>query len=139
MNRIFKRLANENDYEYEEENDEIIENFNISNLLVSSRALRNTYNDICHKQFSRTEGPLDIWIDNDENYILVDGYHRFIEMLFKSIETTTIRIVGHGYTDYWATPRDPFVVDFSLKFNGLEEFCDDEVLQDDYDELFKNR
>ena len=62
-----------------------------------------------------------------------------IEMLFKSIETTTIRIVGHGYTDYWATPRDPFVVDLSLKFNGLEEFCDDEILQDDYDELFKNR
>ena len=68
--------------------------------------------------------------------MLVDGYHRMIEILFTNKTNYDIKIWGVGYTDYWADITDPFEIDFNLKWNGLEDLADEECLQDDYDDLF---
>lgn len=131
-----KRLIKKSIYNLQYEKNDIINNFEINKLLISTKSLYNAYVDFLSGKPSTTNEPLGIWINSNNEFMLVDGYHRLIELLLKSTTTSDIKIWGIGYSDYWKDIDDPFNIDFNLKWNGLEEFADEECLQDDYDNLF---
>lgn len=126
-----KRLIKAENYSV----NEIITEFDISKLLVSRNSLYGAYINISSNKKSKTNEPLGVWINDDNEFMLVDGYHRLVELLFKKIEKSDIKIWGIGYTNYWADIVDPFEINFNLKFNGLEDLADEEVLIDDYENL----
>lgn len=113
---------------------DIIKDLNISNLLISENSLEMAYHDFSGGRRSMTSGPISVWIYNDE-IILVDGYHRIAEYLLKDIQFCDAEVTDIGYSDYWVKPSDKFVVDFNLKYNGLENIIDEELLEYDKDEL----
>lgn len=131
------RLKKLSEYTGEYDIDDIINNFDISKLVVSRDSVFESYKDcIDRNKKSQTVGPLGVWITNDNEYVLVDGYHRLIDMLFTGKQYTDIEIWHIGYSDY-RYPNDKFEINFSLKWNGLEDICDEEILEMDYEEHYQ--
>ena len=134
-----KRLKKLNEYNLQYDIGDIIKDFDISKLIMSRDSLYQSYNDVIrnNKESVSTGMPLGVWITDDNEFVLVDGYHRMIDLLFNGIKQADIEIDTVGYSDYWAYPNDKFDIDYSLKWNGLEDFCDDETLEDDYEEHYQ--
>ena len=117
-----KRLKKLNEYNLQYDIGDIIKDFDISKLIMSRDSLYQSYNDVIrnNKESVSTGMPLGVWITDDNEFKQAD------------IEIDTV-----GYSDYWAYPNDKFDIDYSLKWNGLEDFCDDETLEDDYEEHYQ--
>lgn len=132
-----KRLIKKSIYSGEYDVDDIIPNFDISKLIMSRDSLYGAYSDCFnYNKKSTTNAPIGVWITDDGEFVLVDGYHRVAEMLLQGIQQTDVEVWNVGYSD-WKYPDEKFIVDFSLPWNGLEDFADDEILQDDYDNNYK--
>jgi hypothetical protein len=107
----------------------------VDNLLVSRRSMFGTMQDFEDGKSSRTTGPLEVWKMEDGSLQLINGYHRLFQSLLMGCKKVTIQIVGEGYTDYWTktSSTDKFHFDTNLKFGGLEDLADDDILIDLYD------
>lgn len=133
-----KRLIKKSIYDGEYDIDDIIPNFDISKLTLSRNSLFGAYSDcIDYNRKSQTKGPLGIWITDNGEYVLIDGYHRMIDMLFMGQQYADLEVWNIGYSD-WKYPDEKFEINFSLKWNGLEDLCDNEILENDYEEHYCN-
>jgi len=113
----------------------------IGDILVSREAMWGAFNNVDSGRVSKTESDiLEVWKIEDERLLLVDGLHRFVELLLKGVKQVKVDIVGEGYSDYWATPYPgkEFEVNSSLKYGGLEDLADEEILDDLYNKLYGN-
>ena len=131
-----KRLKKLN-YSLNYEIGDIIKDFDISKLIMSRNSLYKSYIDVsCNKKTQSMGQPLQVWINDNDEFILVDGYHRIIDLLFTNQRYYDIQIESIGYSD-WVYPNDKFNIDFSLEWNGLEDFSDEETLESDYEDNYK--
>ena len=92
-------------------------------LIVNKDSLRSAYFNVSDGKGSHTSGPVDVWHLPEENkYLLVDGHHRLVHHMLAGGGNVPARVVGSGYSDYWATPdknkRFPFQPE--SQFRGLE-------------------
>lgn len=104
----------------------------LQDFLVSRRSLFAAFQDIKRGKISKTKKAVDIWLTKDNEYQLVDGYHRYFEAVLLDKRDLLAEIIGRGYTDYWAEvkPSDRFKYSPSLEFRGLEDLADVEVLEE---------
>ena len=100
----------------------------VSQLLVNDDGLRQaTYNTMDGKG-SRTQGPLSVWKLEDGRHLLVDGHHRLVRHLLNGATAVPYKVIGEGYTDYYAIPQKPFQYKKS-RYGGLERFAEGKLLQ----------
>ena len=107
-------------------------NINISGLLLSKRSLLGVFDNFIdgRKSQSYTQ-PLSVWKTDNGKLFLIDGYHRIFDFLLNGELEQNIIILGDGYTDYYAEPKDDnvFVVNVDQRFNGLENIIDINMLE----------
>jgi hypothetical protein len=77
----------------------------LSDLLTSSRSMREAQADIAAGRGSRTKGPVRVWRTEDGRLLVTDGQHRLAEAAARGDRTISVKLTGEGYSDYWATPR----------------------------------
>lgn len=77
----------------------------LSDLLTSSRSMREAQADIAAGRGSRTKGPVHVWRTEDGRLLVTDGQHRLAEAAARGDRTISVKLTGEGYSDYWATPR----------------------------------
>ena len=105
-----------------------------ANLIISRNSLFRAMQDVEKGRTSKTvNSPIEVWgLEGNQNYQLTDGYHRvFVYLIFGS-KSVQAEIIGRGYSDYWtiATLHDRFQYNPTLKFQGLENLADEEILED---------
>jgi len=94
-----------------------------SDLLVSKSAIVRATQDWFNGKGSKMGSlPLDLWALDDGRKLLVDGYHRLSKLLMQGKTSFGHRVVGQGYSDYWAVPSNDDVFEFrpDLPHGGLE-------------------
>lgn len=109
-------------------------NIPIANILISRNSLFAAMQDIERGQrtYSRDE-PINLWQIKNQEYQLVDGYHRIFEILLMTNQHSVLAtIVGQGYSDYYATTgmKDRFKYEPNQEFHGLENLADEEILEE---------
>ncbi len=77
----------------------------LSDLLTSSRSMREAQADIAAGRGSRTKGPVHVRRTEDGRLLVTDGQHRLAEAAARGDRTISVKLTGEGYSDYWATPR----------------------------------
>jgi hypothetical protein len=77
----------------------------IGDFAYSEDGLLRAMSDIRRGATSRTRGPVSLRYDPDKDtFFVIDGYHRLAEAMNKNKRRIDVKIVGSGYSDYWATP-----------------------------------
>lgn len=103
----------------------------VQRLIISRRSLFGAMTNWSAGRRSRTDGPISIWITEDDKYLLVDGYHRVFEALIKGESILDVEVVGDGYTNYWVTPRpDDYFTYQATKYSGLEDLAEVDILDE---------
>ncbi len=74
-------------------------------ILTSQKAFDGAAANVKERKGSKTKGPLEVWRTEDGRYLLVDGQHRFAAGVGKGQSKFKVKVIGEGYTDYYATPR----------------------------------
>jgi hypothetical protein len=114
----------------------------IDKLICARTSIQQVFADIEQGRLSRTTGPLSVWYAPEyhqqpvRGYLLTDGHHRLVEQLLRGTaapftwEEVSVRQIGSGYTDYWATPApEDRVVFAASRFGGLESIFPFERLE----------
>jgi hypothetical protein len=80
-------------------------NVPVGSFAYDRRSLLRAHADVRRGRLSKTHGSLDLRYDPDKDtFFLIDGYHRLAQAMVAKEPTIDVRIVGSGYSDYWATP-----------------------------------
>lgn len=103
----------------------------LEKLVVDRNSLLNAYSNVTSNRGSHTSGPVDVWVTEKGEHLLVDGHHRLVHHLLSGKHGGAVpaRIVGTGATDYWRTPppNEPgnsssrALLDSKLKYGGVED------------------
>lgn len=76
----------------------------VSQIVLYRRSFNGALADVESGRGSHSSGPLEVWITEDGRYLLVDGLHRFVEGILHGVTSFNVKVVGKGYTDYYASP-----------------------------------
>jgi len=113
-----------------------VRTINTSDILIDRHSIYKTMGDIEHNRTSRSKGPLSVFHlisgENKGRYLLEDGFHRLFILLLKHQTRVKVNIIGAGSssgTDL-ATPIKPFKIDPNLKYMGLEDLADEDILDE---------
>jgi hypothetical protein len=120
----------------------------LGNLVVFRSSLYRAFDDCERGKCSHTKGPVEVFPLRSEQgkYQLFDGYHRLIEYLtarkhLKNNHTIPVKIVDKEWVrkTYSIAPEgDRWEYDGSLKYGGLEDLADEEIIDDLANQLQKN-
>ncbi len=120
-----------------------VKKIDTKDILIGRSAIYDTMTDIEEGRPSRSTGPLKVYhiIEGEHKgrYLLADGYHRLFVLLLNHKTKIDVDIIGYGdgrNTDI-AIPYKNFSIDPSLKFMGLEDLADEEILEDLKEKLNK--
>ena len=106
---------------------------NLEDLYYQKPSLETILKNVAKGNISHStdkEG-IDLWKCDDGSLMVVDGYHRTIEMLLNGVRNVKARIVAYGYDDIHSTPlKGPIFKPTDQKFGGLEAFASVEQLED---------
>lgn len=112
-------------------------------IFINRDSFYDTMTDIEEGRLSRSTGALKVYHitsgNNKGKYLLSDGFHRFFILLLNHTEEVTVDVIGYGdggNTDL-AIPYKPFKIDPNLKYMGLEDLADEEILEDLKEKLLK--
>lgn len=82
-----------------------LSNVPINSFAYDRRSLLRAHGDVQWGRPSKTHGPLNLRYDPEKDtFFLIDGYHRLAQAIGAKQPTVDVRIVGSGYSNYWATP-----------------------------------
>ena len=73
-------------------------------ILASKRSVEESAVDSRSGRGSRAKGPLEVWRLEDGRLLLIDGHHRFAEGIRSGKRNFEVKLIGEGYSDYYATP-----------------------------------
>jgi hypothetical protein len=77
----------------------------IDAFAYSIRSVDAAQRDISHGATSKTRGPISLRYDPDKDvFFVIDGHHRLAKAMNQNKRAIDVKIVGSGYSDYWATP-----------------------------------
>jgi hypothetical protein len=134
-------------YDIEEDEPTIKENICISKILVNREAMRQTLLDISNGKISKTNGHLECMYNIDGLLQLTDGHHRLCELLLDSKETASVIISFDERSGCLNQAYAKIEIEDAIEltpdnlYGGLEDFADDDTLEDylvDYKKL-KNK
>jgi hypothetical protein len=107
-----------------------------ADLLIERSSIFKTMTDIEQGRGTRTEGEISVFHltegKNKGKYLVEDGYHRLFLLLLGHQTKIKVNITGYGSeinTDL-ATPLKPLKINPSLKYMGLEDLADVEILEE---------
>jgi len=107
-----------------------------ADLLIERSSIFKTMTDIEQGRGTRTEGAISVFHltkgKNKGKYLVEDGYHRLFLLLLGHQTKIKAKITGYGSgisTDL-AIPLNPLKINPSLKYMGLEDLADVEILED---------
>ena len=80
---------------------ELIE-LSLNDLILVKSSINGALYDVSTNRGSQTEEEIEVWQVKDK-YVIVDGWHRFVELALKGIIVFAVQVVGRGYSDYWVT------------------------------------
>lgn len=93
-------------------------------ILVGRDALFEANSNNVYGKGSFSHGkPIELWKLPDGRHLLTDGHHRLAHHLLTGGANVPLPavVVGEGYTDYWATPQNPFRYK-PTTYGGMEDF-----------------
>lgn len=76
-----------------------------SEILTAKRSFEGAARDNAAGAGPKTKGPLEVHKTEDGRLLLTDGQHRFAAAVARGDTHVPVKVVGEGYSDYWATPR----------------------------------
>jgi len=107
-----------------------------ADLLIERSSIFKTMTDIEQGRGTRTKGIISVFHltegKNKGKYLVEDGYHRLFILLLDHQTKIKANITGYGSeinTDL-ASPLKPLKINPSLKYMGLEDLADAEILDD---------
>jgi GTP:adenosylcobinamide-phosphate guanylyltransferase len=106
MNSFLKYYLTE--IEFEDDLEDPFEKIKVSlsDLILVKKSIDNSFIDVFSKnKKTKTKGLISVW-QVGKKYLIVDGWHRFVEMLVKGKTIFEVQVVGDGYSDYWKTNFD---------------------------------
>jgi hypothetical protein len=77
-------------------------NVSLDDLILVKKSVDGALDDFQLDKKSMTKEPIDVWKVKDK-YLIVDGWHRFVEEIIKGKDNFDVYIVGEGYSDYYKT------------------------------------
>ncbi len=106
-----EQLVQKYDLDMIETEEPILTKMKVSDITLSKRSLYGALEDIKRGNKSRTNEPISILYDaNVKKFILIDGWHRFAQMLIdgkiNKNSVIDIQLTSKSYNDYWAVPRE---------------------------------
>lgn len=120
-----------------------IRKIDTKDIFIGRSAIYDTMTDIEEGRTSRSSGPLKVYHlsegEHKGRYLLADGYHRLFVFLLNHKTKVDVDVIGYGggaNTDI-AIPYKTFSIDPSLKFMGLEDLADEDILEDLKEKLKK--
>jgi hypothetical protein len=108
----------------------------IEKILVDKDAFENTLRDITCQKYSKTDEPIECMYNADGNIQVNDGYHRLCEALLDGKSEVEVAIYydercGYAHQTYSCIKEeDSLEISSDLLFGGLENYMDEESLQD---------
>ncbi len=106
----------------------------LEKLVVNHNSLLSAFGNVTRHKGSMSPGPVDVWVTEKGEHLLVDGHHRLAHHLLSGKHGGLIpaRVVGSGYTDYWHTPppNERAQLDSKLKYGGIEHLTDKRGVQE---------
>lgn len=104
----------------------------LANIIASRKALVQAFNNFKYGRESRASGPVQVWQIDDNDYQLIDGYHRFVAAMLTKHKTIKSEIIGQGHSAYWTItkPNDQFRYTPSITYKNLENLADRELIDD---------
>jgi hypothetical protein len=102
------------------------------NIVVSRKALVQAFRNWKDGRESRTFGSVGVWQIDDNNYQLIDGYHRFVAAILNNNKTIKSEIIGQGHSEYMTItkPNDRFRYTPSMTYKDLEHLDIEELIDD---------
>lgn len=104
----------------------------LTNIIASKKAIVQAFRNWKDGRESRTNGPVQVWQIDDNNYQLIDGYHRFIAAILSTNKTIKSEIIGQGHSEYWTITKqnDRFHYTPSMTYKNLERLDIEELVND---------
>lgn len=86
---------------YLTENEEKLK-LSLDQFILVKKSIDGVLYDIKIKKTSRSTKPIEVWKVKNK-YLVVDGWHRFVEGILKGQNFFDVIQVGEGYSDYYKT------------------------------------
>lgn len=113
-----------------------IRKIDTKDIFIGRSAIYDTMTDIEEGRPSKSRGPLKVYHlsegEHKGRYLLSDGYHRLFILLLNHKTKVDVDIIGYGdgVNKDIPIPYKTFSIDPSLKFMGLEDLADEDILED---------
>lgn len=77
----------------------------LEDMLLVKKSIDKTLEDIFQNRKSKTSGEIEVWkVEN--KFLIIDGWHRFIETALKNKKEFIVKVVGDGYSNDYVTNFD---------------------------------
>jgi len=87
---------------YLKENETEILRIPVNDFIFVKRSIDMALKDVLSGRKSKTYESIEVWKVKDK-YLVVDGWHRFVDQLNRGKKIIKAAVVGEGYSDYYRT------------------------------------